>query len=91
MTTAALVSALVVGITIGLVGGLITRWRGEAPVWLAVSIGVVAALAGTITAPLAGIDTSEVNPVALIVQVGSAVFCVGVVVLTARPHRSGQR
>lgn len=91
MTAAALVSALIVGVTVGLIGGLITPWRRDAPVWLAVAIGVVATLASTITAPLAGVDTSKVDPVVLIVQAGSAALCVGLVVLTARPQRSGPR
>lgn len=91
MTAAGLVSALIVGVAVGLLGGLLTTWRRDAPIWLTVAIGVVAALAGTITAPLAGVDTNEVSLLALIVQAGSAVFCVGLVAVTARPVRSDSR
>lgn len=91
MTVAGLVSALVVGVTVGLLGGLVTPWRRDAPIWLTVAIGVVAALVGTITAPLAGVDTNQVNPLALIVQAGAAALCVGLVAVTARPERSDPR
>lgn len=48
------------------------------------SVGVVAALAGTIAAQLAGVDTGTLNLVALVIQVGLAGSSVVLVVATAR-------
>ncbi|WP_406045862.1 GlsB/YeaQ/YmgE family stress response membrane protein [Micromonospora sp. NBC_00898] len=88
MTVGGLITALVVGLAIGLLGRLVIPGRREAPVWLTVAIGVVAALVGTIVARLAGIDTGAFNPRALIVQAGLAGLGVVLVVATAGPGRS---
>ncbi|MBM0230888.1 GlsB/YeaQ/YmgE family stress response membrane protein [Micromonospora sp. STR1_7] len=87
MSIAGLVNALLVGVAIGLLGRLIIR-RQEAPIWLTVSVGVVAALAGSIVARLAGVDTSTLNLLTLVIQVGLAGIGVVLVVATARPDPS---
>ena len=91
MTVTGLVTALLTGVTVGLLGGVLTPARREVPIWLTTAIGVVAALVGTIAATLAGIDTGDLDPVTLAVQAGFAGLCVWVVVVTAHPRRSDSR
>ncbi|MBQ0902546.1 GlsB/YeaQ/YmgE family stress response membrane protein [Micromonospora sp. U21] len=88
MSITGLVTALLVGVTIGLLGRLIIPGRREAPIWLTVAVGVVAALAGTIVARLAGVDTHALNLLAVIIEVGLAGIAVVLVVATARSERS---
>lgn len=88
MSIADLVTALLVGVAIGLLGRFIVPGRREAPVWLTVSVGVVAALAGTIVAHLAGVDTSTLNLMVLVIQVCLASSSVVLVVATSRPEPS---
>ncbi|MGC4864874.1 GlsB/YeaQ/YmgE family stress response membrane protein [Micromonospora sp. DT53] len=84
MSIAGLVAALLVGVAAGLLGRLVIPGRREAPAWLTVSVGVVAALAGTIVAQLAGVDTSTLNLLALVIEVGFAGSGVVLVVATAK-------
>ncbi|RLP93276.1 MULTISPECIES: GlsB/YeaQ/YmgE family stress response membrane protein [unclassified Micromonospora] len=88
MTITGLVTALLVGVTVGLLGGLVLPGRREAPIWLTVAVGVVAALAGTVVAHLAGVDTRALNPLAVFIEVGLAGAGVVLVVATARSERS---
>ncbi|MEU8112306.1 GlsB/YeaQ/YmgE family stress response membrane protein [Micromonospora sp. NPDC048947] len=88
MSIAGLVIALLVGVAIGLLGRLVIPGRQEAPIWLTVSVAVVAALAGSIVARLAGVDTSTLNLLTLVIQVGLAGIGVALVVATARPDPS---
>lgn len=88
MTVTGLVTALLTGVTVGLLGGLVTPARREVPVWLTTAIGVVAALVGTIAAALAGVDTGALDPWTLIVQAIFAGLCVLTAVVTAHPGRS---
>ncbi|MFI6784677.1 hypothetical protein [Micromonospora sp. NPDC050276] len=83
MSIAGLVTALLVGVAIGLLGRLVVPGRQEAPIWLTVSVGVVAALAGSIVARLAGIETGTPNLLSLVIQVGLAGIGVVLVVATA--------
>ncbi|MDG9673975.1 GlsB/YeaQ/YmgE family stress response membrane protein [Micromonospora sp. DH14] len=88
MSIAGLVTALLVGVASGLFGRLVIPGRREAPIWLTVSVGVVAALAGTILARLAGVDTGTLNLLTLVIQVGLAGTGVVLVVATAKPQPS---
>ncbi|MET8351679.1 GlsB/YeaQ/YmgE family stress response membrane protein [Micromonospora sp. NPDC005206] len=87
MTVTGLVTALLVGVTIGLFGRLVIPGRREAPIWLTVAVGVVAALAGTIVARLAGVDTRAPNVLAVLIQVGLAGIGVVLVVASAKSER----
>jgi uncharacterized membrane protein YeaQ/YmgE (transglycosylase-associated protein family) len=88
VTATGLVSAIAVGSAVGLLGRVVFPGRREAPAWLTVAVGVVATVAGTIAARLAGVDTGTPNPLTLIVQVGMAGVSVVLVVTTAGPARS---
>ncbi|MBQ0988701.1 GlsB/YeaQ/YmgE family stress response membrane protein [Micromonospora sp. PSH03] len=88
MSIVGLVTTLLVGVAVGLLGRLVVPGRQETPIWLTVSVGVVAALAGSIVARLAGVDTSTLNLMTLVVQAGLAGIGVVLVVATARPDPS---
>jgi hypothetical protein len=82
----ALVSALVVGLAIGVAG----RWAvpgRRAPLWLTLAFGVAAALLGSIVARLAGADIDALPTLRLAVQTGCAAGAVLLALLTAG-HRA---
>jgi uncharacterized membrane protein YeaQ/YmgE (transglycosylase-associated protein family) len=80
-------TSLITAVTVGLVVGVLVRWLVPAcrgvPVWLPMAVGVGAAILGTVAARLAGVDTSQVSPVELVLQVVLAGMGVGAVALTA--------
>lgn len=57
---AGLTSALIAGVTVGLAGRLVPRWRGV-PIWLPMVIGVVAAVAGTFAVGTVGAEPAGVG------------------------------
>jgi uncharacterized membrane protein YeaQ/YmgE (transglycosylase-associated protein family) len=72
-----LVSALLVGLAIGALGRLVVPGPKSVPIWLTVALGVSAALLGSITAGVVGLDFDRFDLLQLIVQV---VFAGGTVV-----------
>jgi len=93
VTGNALIHALVVGVSVGVLGRFVLPGRAAAPVWLAVAVGLGAALLGTITARVAGIDVAAPSALRLAVQAGFAGAAVTLAVVTARrtPGRSIRR
>lgn len=97
MTGTSLIAAVTVGLVVGaLVGWLVPACRGV-PFWLPLAVGVGAALLGTVAARLAGVDTSQVSPVELVLQFVLAGVGVGAVALTSdrqpptsRPGKTGK-
>jgi hypothetical protein len=91
-------SSLVTAVMVGLVLGVVVRWLGPTrravPFWLPPAVGVGAAVLGTVVARLGGVDTSQVSPVELVLQVGLAGLGVGAVAVTAdrqpRTSRDGK-
>ncbi|MER7456810.1 hypothetical protein [Micromonospora sp. NPDC126480] len=90
MTGNALVHALAVGVVVGVLGRLVLPGRAAAPVWLTVAVGLGAALLGTITARLVGVDVAAPSVLRLVVQVSFAATAVVLAVATAAraPHPS---
>ncbi|MEH0824203.1 MULTISPECIES: hypothetical protein [unclassified Micromonospora] len=88
MSVSALLSALGVGVGIGLVGRLVLPGPKAAPVWLTVALGVAAALLGSVTARLIGVDVEQWAPHRLVAQVGFAVPAVVLGVVTAGRRRT---
>lgn len=84
MTGNALIHALVVGVSVGVLGRFVLPGRAAAPVWLAVAVGLGAALLGTITARVAGVDVAAPSVLRLVVQAGFAGAAVTLAVVTAR-------
>ncbi|MEU1753337.1 GlsB/YeaQ/YmgE family stress response membrane protein [Micromonospora matsumotoense] len=83
MSVPGIIAAVVVGLVIGALGRLIVPGRTQIPVWLTLSVGLVAALLGTILSRLVGIDSDGYTLRQLIVQVGLAGVAVALVVGTA--------
>jgi hypothetical protein len=87
-------TSLITAVTVGLIVGLLVRWLvpicRSVPFWLPMAVGVGAAILGTVAARLAGVDSSQVSPVELVLQVALAGLGVGAVALTAdqRPPTS---
>jgi len=68
-----IVTAVVVGLIIGVLGRLVAPGRQSIPLWLTLVVGVVAALIGTSLASVVRVaDTPGIDWVELIVQVGLA-------------------
>ncbi|NJP33604.1 oligoendopeptidase F family protein [Micromonospora thermarum] len=92
MTGDALVHALLVGLAVGALGRLVLPGRPVAPVWLTLAVGVGAALLGTISARVAGVDVATPSPLRLAIQAGFAGTAVVLAVATAgRAPRSAGR
>lgn len=87
MTVSSLVTALVVGIVVGLAGRSMPTGR-SVPVWVYVAVGVGLALLATIAARLAGVGTAGVSAVEMALQLVLAASGVTLVAATAdRPYR----
>ena len=91
MTGTSLISALIVGIAIGMVGRLVAFGRTALPTWLTLALGVAAALLGSVTARLAGADLDGLTALRLVVQSGFASLAVLLAVVTAGRRRPGDR
>lgn len=86
MEVSGIISAIIVGAVIGVLGRLVVPGKQSIPIWLTLLIGIVAALIGTaIVGPLR--DTEGIDWVEIIVQVGLA--AVGVLLaVSMRSRRS---
>lgn len=88
-------TSLITAVTVGLVLGVLVRWLVPAcrnvPFWLPLAVGVGAAVLASVTARLAGLDTSGVSAVELILQVVLAGLGVGAVAVTADKGPSASR
>lgn len=72
MTITGIITAVVIGALLGVVGRAIAPGKQEIPIWLTVAVGIVAALVGTaIVGPMR--NTSGIDWVELLVQVVLAV------------------
>lgn len=70
MTIIGIISAIVVGLVIGVLGRLLAPGRQKIPLWLTIVIGIIAALAGTAIARSAGYaETAGFDWLELITQV----------------------
>lgn len=75
-----IISAIVVGLVIGVLGRLVVPGRQRIPFWLTILIGIGAALLGTVIARGAGVaDTSGIDWVEVLIQVGLAALGVALV------------
>ncbi|MCK2214809.1 GlsB/YeaQ/YmgE family stress response membrane protein [Actinomadura sp. ATCC 31491] len=70
MAVTGIISALVIGLIIGVLGRLVVPGRQNIPIWLTILIGIVAALIGTAVAAAFGVaDTKGIDWIELILQV----------------------
>lgn len=73
MEITGVISALVIGAVIGLLGRLVLPGRQHVPIWLMILVGILAALAGSAIAQAAGVDdTSGFNWIEGLIQIALA-------------------
>ncbi|MEV0143733.1 MULTISPECIES: GlsB/YeaQ/YmgE family stress response membrane protein [unclassified Nonomuraea] len=73
MEITGIISAIIIGIAIGALGRLVIPGRQHLPIWLAILIGIVAALIGTALAGALGVaDTGGIDWIELAIQVALA-------------------
>jgi uncharacterized membrane protein YeaQ/YmgE (transglycosylase-associated protein family) len=75
-----IITALVIGLVIGILGRVVAPGRQNIPLWLTLLVGVVAALVGTAIAAALGVAaTAGIDWIELIIQVALAAVGVSVV------------
>ena len=80
MTTAGIISAIIVGLIIGALGRLVLPGKQNIPVWLTIVVGIGAALLGTAIARGMGLaDTPGVDWTEILIQVALAAVGVALV------------
>lgn len=81
MAVTGIITAIIVGAIIGILGRLVVPGRQSIPIWLTIVIGIVAAFIGTFIAKAVGIptDTPGIDWLELIVQVIVAAIGVAIV------------
>jgi uncharacterized membrane protein YeaQ/YmgE (transglycosylase-associated protein family) len=81
LTVTGIISALIIGLIIGVLGRLVVPGRQHIPIWLTIVIGIVAALLGTVIARALKVSTTPgVDWVEILIQVALAAVGVGLVV-----------
>ena len=89
MEVTGIISALVIGLIIGVLGRVVAPGKQKIPIWLTLLVGIVAALVGTAIAAALGVaatrgfDWSE-----MIIQV--ALAAIGVAVVAGLYHRRSE-
>lgn len=80
MTVNGIISAIVVGLIIGILGRLVVPGRQHIPIWLMLLVGIVAAFIGTAIAKAAGYaDTAGIDWLEIITQVVLAAIGIAIV------------
>ncbi|GCD19594.1 GlsB/YeaQ/YmgE family stress response membrane protein [Cellulomonas algicola] len=89
MTPEGIISAIIIGAIIGILGRLVVRGRQRISILLTIVVGIVAALVGTWLATLIGVrDTGGVDWIELFLQIGLAAIGVAAVAGSGRRRRS---
>ncbi|WP_086843886.1 GlsB/YeaQ/YmgE family stress response membrane protein [Amycolatopsis kentuckyensis] len=79
MTVAGIISAIVVGLIIGVLGRLVAPGKQGIPIWLTILIGIVAAFIGTaIARGLGYADTNGIDWLEILTQVVLAAIGVSI-------------
>jgi uncharacterized membrane protein YeaQ/YmgE (transglycosylase-associated protein family) len=58
MTADGIISAIIIGAIIGMLGRLVVPGRQSMPIWLTIVVGIVAALLGSVIAKAIGVETT---------------------------------
>jgi uncharacterized membrane protein YeaQ/YmgE (transglycosylase-associated protein family) len=70
VTVTGIITAIVIGAIIGILGRLVVPGKQNIPIWLTIVVGIVAAFIGTFIAKLFGVaNTSGIDWIELICQV----------------------
>ncbi|HLM20098.1 MAG TPA: GlsB/YeaQ/YmgE family stress response membrane protein [Propionibacteriaceae bacterium] len=90
MEVTGIITALVIGLVIGVLGRVVAPGRQNIPLWLTLLVGVAAALVGTAIAAAVGVAaTAGIDWLELIIQV--ALAAVGVSVVAGIYHNRKSR
>jgi uncharacterized membrane protein YeaQ/YmgE (transglycosylase-associated protein family) len=91
MTVTGIISAILIGLVIGVLGRLVVPGKQHIPIWLTIVVGIVAAFLGTALARAVGIPTATkgVDWLELLVQVVVAAIGVAIVATVYGRRRSG--
>ena len=92
MEVTGIITALVIGLIIGVLGRVVAPGRQNIPIWLTLLVGVAAALVGTAIAAALGVAaTPGIDWLELIIQVALAAVGVSVVAGIYHNRRSQNR
>jgi uncharacterized membrane protein YeaQ/YmgE (transglycosylase-associated protein family) len=90
MTVGGIISAIIIGAILGVVGRVVAPGRQPIPWWLTILVGIVAAIIGTFIARLFGVaDTNGIDWIEIILQV--IVAAIGVTIAAGIWTRRGVR
>jgi uncharacterized membrane protein YeaQ/YmgE (transglycosylase-associated protein family) len=80
MTAQGIITAIIIGAIIGVLGRLLLPGRQNIPIWLTVLVGIGAALLGTVLADAMGVkDTAGIDWIEIFIQVVLAAIGVAIV------------
>ena len=86
MEVTGIISALVIGLIIGVLGRVVAPGKQKIPLWLTLVVGIAAALVGTAIAAALGVAaTRGLDWIEMIIQV--ALAAIGVAVVAGLYHR----
>jgi uncharacterized membrane protein YeaQ/YmgE (transglycosylase-associated protein family) len=90
MTVSGIISAIIVGLVIGVLGRLIVPGKQHIPIWLMLVVGIVAAFIGSaIARGLGYADTAGIDWLEVITQVVLA--AIGIAIVSGSYGRRGRR
>ena len=91
MTVTGIISAILIGLVIGVLGRLVVPGKQHIPIWLTIVVGIVAAFLGTALARALGLPTATegIDWLELLVQVVVAAIGVAIVAAAFGRRRSG--
>jgi len=91
MTVTGIISAILIGLVIGILGRLVVPGKQHIPIWLTIVVGIVAAFLGTALARALGLPTATegIDWLELLVQVVVAAIGVAIVAGAYGRRRSG--
>ena len=91
MTVTGIISAILIGAVIGILGRLVVPGKQRIPIWLTIVVGIVAAFLGTALARALGLPTATegIDWIELLVQVVVAAIGVALVAAAFGRRKSG--
>ena len=85
MTPAGIISAIIIGAIIGVLGRLLVRGKQNISIIVTIIVGIIAALLGTFLAGLVGVETTDgIDWIELVFQVVLAAIGVSIVAGSSR-------
>jgi uncharacterized membrane protein YeaQ/YmgE (transglycosylase-associated protein family) len=91
MTVTGIISAILIGLVIGILGRLVVPGKQNIPIWLTIVVGIAAAFLGTALARALGLPTATkgIDWIELLVQVVLAAVGVAIVAGIYGRRKSG--